>query len=343
MVAVIRHPENPSPALNYEVLRLENEYGRTPDLGGLSLAPDRFPSRPGFGTRGEPLRIWANYFQLLVDPNLVLYKYTIDIQPPVVGKKRTRIIELFLQRPESVARSQSLFSDFKSTLFSRALLADDFTRCNIIYRSEFETEPGPRAIPYLLRLQHTRKLPVRLLLEYLTNANLSTALDEKDALIQAFNIFLNHYAKAHRDLITIGNKTFPMNAAGRDLGGGLMAIRGFFSSVRVATGRILVNVNVCCSAFYRPGTLTALMAAHGVQDKYGLEQFLKGVRVKTSHTRAPHIKTILALASPRDGQGLNQQRPRVPAFGAGADQVQFWLREQNRYVTVSEYFSRCKI
>lgn len=343
MVVEIRHPGEQSLIIDGNVRRLEDEYEKSPNVGGLSLAPERFPSRPGFGTRGEKVTVWANYFQLLVDPRLLLYQYNIDLQPQAVGRKRTRIIELFLQRPESVARSHTICSDFKSTLFSRALLENEFTACQVEYRSELETEPGPQATPYLLRLQHTRTLPVGRLLEYLTTTSMSTAFDEKDGIIQAFNIFLNHYAKSHSSLATFGNKTFPKDVAGRDLGSGLMAIRGFFSSVRAATGRILVNVNVCCSAFYRPGPLTTLMAAHGLQDKYKLEQFLKGVRVKTSHTGTPRIRTILALASPSDGQGLNQQRPKVPEFGAGPNQVLFWLREQNRYVSVSEFFYRCEI
>lgn len=344
-MVITRHPENPSSTLSREVLRLEDEYQKLPNLGGLSLEaePSPFPNRPNFGKRGMPVIIWANYFRLLVDERLVLYQYHIEIQPQAVGRKRTRIIELFLQRPESVARSDSICSDFKSTLFSRTLLDDNSTSYNIVYRSEFETEPDRRATVYHLRLQHTRKLPVRRLLEFITATKLSTSFDEKNDLIHAFNVFLNHYAKSQGDLVTIGSKTFPKDSVGKDLGGGLMAIQGFFSSVRAATGRILVNVNVCCSAFYRPGPLVGLMTAQGSLDKYRLEQFLKGVRVKTSHTGTTRIRTILALASPRDGQDSNQTRPKVLDYGAGPNQVLFWLQAQQRHVTVSEFFYTCKI
>lgn len=342
-VITIRHPENPSATLDHDVLRLEDEYQKMPDLNSLSLDPARFPSRPGFGTRGKPIIIWANYFKLLVDPRLVLYQYKIQVQPQAVGRKLTRVIELFLQQPQSIAISDSICSDFKSTLFSRILLDDDSTACNIVYRSEFETEPAPRATVYHVRLEHTKTLQVRRLLEFLTTTNLPTAFDEKYALLQAFNVFLNHYAKSQGNLVTIGSKTFPKDAVGRDLGGGLMAIRGFFSSVRAATGRILVNVNVCCSAFYRPGPLVNLISAHGLQDKYQLEKFLKGARVKTTHTGTPSIRTIAALASLSDGQGSNQPRPKVPEFGAGPKQVQFWFQEKQRFVTVAEFFYRCKI
>lgn len=339
---ITRHPEDPTSTLNREVLRLENEYQNLPNINNLSLAPERFPARPGFGKRGKSVIIWANYFQLLVDPRLVLFQYNIEIEPQAVGRKRTRIMELFLQRPESVARADSICSDFKSTLFSRAPLDDDFTTCHIVYRSELETEPGPRATAYKVRLQHTKTLPVRRLLEFVTTTDLSAAFEEKNSLIRAFNVFLNHFAKSQGNLVTIGSKTFPKDAVGQDLGGGLTAIRGFFSSVRAATGRVLVNVNVCYSAFYRPGTLAGLMIAHGLQDRYRLQQFLKGARVKINHTRPLRIKTILALASPSDGKGSNQLRPKVPEFGAGPKEVQFWFQEQQRYVTIYEFFYKCK-
>lgn len=340
LVFITRHPEKPT--LDNDVLNLEDEYQNLPNISSLSLAPERFPGRPGFGERGKRVVIWANYFQLRVDSKLVLYQYNIDIQPQAVGRKRSRIIELFLQQPDSIARAETICADFKSTLLSRALLDDEFTACNIVYRSEFEIEPAPRAAVYHLRLQLTKTLPVQCLLDYLKTTNLSTASEEKDALIQALNIFLHHFAKSQSNLTTVGKKTFQKHATGGDLGGGLTAIRGYFSSVRAATGRILVNVNVCCSAFYRPGSLVDIITAHGSRDKYRLEQLLAGVRVKLTHTGTPRIATIKALASPSDGMGANQPQPKVQEFGAAPNQVQFWLQERRRYVTVSEFFHRCK-
>lgn len=338
---ITSHPEDPHSTLR-AILNLEAEYQNLPNISNLSLAPERFPSRPGFGKRGTQTIIWANYFQLLVDPRLVLFQYNIDIQPVVVGRKRARIIELFFQQPESIARADRICSDFKSTLFSRTLLDNEFTACHIKYRSEFEAEPGPRAQLYHLRLQHTSTLPIRRLIEHLETPNLSPDFEQKDALIQSLNISLHHFSKLQSNLITIGNKTFPKDATGRDLGGGLTAIRGFFSSVRAATGRILVNVNICCSAFYQPGPLVNIITAHGSRDKYRLEQLLAGARVKLTHTGTPRIATIKALASPSDGTGTNQPQPKVPEFGAAPNHVQFWLQERQRYVTVSEFFYKCK-
>lgn len=342
LALILRHPAGPT--LSSDVLQLEDGYEQSPNLAGLSLDSESFPSRPGFGTRGDKGIIWTNYFQLLVDDRLVFYRYEIEIQPEAVGRKRARIIELFLQRPESIAMSNRICSDFKSTLLSRTILEDDVAASNIVYRSEFETKPGPRAPVYHLRLKHNKTLPVRRFLESLTTTNLALASsDQKADLLQAFNIFLNHFAKSRGDLVTFGRKTFPKDADGMDLGGGLVAIRGFFSSVRAATGRILVNVNVCCSTFLRPGPLDQLMTTCRAQDRYHLEQFLKSARVKTSYGGTPRIRTIVALASPSDGRGSSQPRPRVQEFGASPDRVQFWFQERQQYVSVSEFFRRCKL
>ncbi|KAL1874884.1 hypothetical protein Daus18300_003425 [Diaporthe australafricana] len=332
-----KHPQQQSPTPD-KVEGFEDEYQQALTPNSPSSTVDGFPSRPGFGKRGQIVSIAANYFELLVDPSRVLIQYSVDVQPKAVGGKLARIIELFLQRPELRARSGSVCTDFKSTLMSRFLLDNALSAFNITYQSEFETVPGTNAKVYHVRLKHTKTLPVRDFLEFLTSTNLSTAFDDKNDMIRAFNIFLNHYTKSQENLVTFGNKTFPKNAVGRDLGGGLLAIQGFFSSVRAATGRLLVNVNVCYSAFYRPGPLVDLIRACRLQDVYRLEQFLKGARVKTTHTRIPTIRTIVALASLSDGQGSSQRRPKVLMFGAGPKQVHFWVPPQGRYVSVSEFF-----
>jgi hypothetical protein len=64
--------------------------------------------------------------------------------------------------------------------------------------------------------------------------------------MQALNIFLNHYAKSANNLAMIGStKSFSLNqnAVRGDLGSGLEVIRGFFSSVRIATCTQVVIVD----------------------------------------------------------------------------------------------------
>ncbi len=300
---------------------------------------EAYPQRPAYGTEGTPVTLWANYVQLVVDPKLVLYRYDINVKPEAKGKKLVRIVGLLLEEPDFAGRKEHVVSDFKSTLVSRQRLPKDEASYEILYRAEGEDEPSQRATKYEIRLKYTNTLPVNQFVEYLTSTTLSND-GEKLPMIQALNIFLNHYSKTNTNLTTIGSsRDFPLSSnydGLGDLGSGLQVIRGFFASVRAATARILVNVNVSYGAFYKRGSLAALIYEYGGQNKHRLASFLKKVKVSPTHLKPrtnkagkeiPKMKTIVGLAAPGDGR-QDEHPPRVNAFAAGPKGVEFWLDQQ---------------
>lgn len=306
------------------------------DLSTLKLSQG-YPTRPGFGTRGAKVLLTANYVELIPPSNLVLHQYAILTTPEAVGRKQKRIVQLMLESPVFEPHRGSVATDFKSTLVSKTKLGDqkhiDF---EIVYRSDGEDEPGTRAAVYKVRLTWAKSLSIGQLTDYLNSTNLGNAVESKHEFTQALNIFLNHYAKSANNVASVGSsKAFSLsqNTARADLGSGLEVIRGFFSSVRTATCRILVNVNISHGAFYHTGPLPGLMGSHGVHITAALEKFLKLVRVQTNHLPEkknkagqviPRIKTIFSLARKDDGHGLPNP-PRVKSHGAGAKDVEFWL------------------
>lgn len=111
------------------------------------------------------------------------------------------------------------------------------------------------------------------------------------------------------------------NAPPMSLGGGLEAWRGFYSSVRPTHNQLMVNVNVCTTAFYTPGNLADAMsnfrnASFGAR----VAGFVKGVRVKTLHLG--YRKSVKALA---------HKTPRQHTFDCA---------ELGGTVTVEDYFKR---
>lgn len=122
----------------------------------------------------------------------------------------------------------------------------------MLYQNENHDEPRDDAPTYTVRVLYTNTLPIGDLINHLKPAGPSSFLD-KQSTIQALNIFLNHHAKTDPKLTTIGSsRAFPLaqETESFPLGVGLIAIRGFFASVRAATSRILVNVNVSHGVFY---------------------------------------------------------------------------------------------
>ena len=319
----------------------KNISGGLPNLKELSLEP-RAPVRPGYGTRGEEVILFANYFELITAPDLILYRYDVQVAPEAKGRMLAQTVRLLLELPEYMAMRDQIVTDFKSTLICRRRLSDTQAEHQILYRSEGEDDARANAKTYRITVQETGTLTVAQLVAFLTSTSVDLAYKDKQPTIQALNIFMGYFSKVSPARATIGsNKSFPLqNAEVRDLGAGLMAIRGFFSSVRVAASRILVNLNVTHAPFYKPMPLLGLMREYGQANRQNLwktGKFLKKLRVKVVHIpdrknkagrSIPRIKTIFGLASPDDGRGLAHP-PRVKQFGAGAKDVEFFLTESS--------------
>jgi hypothetical protein len=85
------------------------------------------------------------------------------------------------------------------------------------------------------------------------------------------------------------------------LGGGLEAWKGFYSSVRPAFKQLMVNVNVCTTAFYMPGNLAdAMMAFRSASFGARPAAFVKGVRIRTTHLGYKKTVKTLAKFTPRE-------------------------------------------
>lgn len=321
-----------------------------PDIGGLQVGA-RFPRRPGFGTKGTKVVLWANYFEFVPPPNLVLYRYRItDVKEqgsgnrPATGKKLKQVINLILEQPPLQQLRNDIVTDFKDFLISRTeLTAGDLRSLppSVQYRAENEDEPRPQAPYYRYNFASDGTISISELTEFLTSTNANATFD-KGPITQALNIFLGHYAKASRQHTNIGaNKSYSLNqpeVSSGNLGAGLTALRGFFSSVRVATTRILVNINVSHAPFYNAVPVVQSLAdfsgAYG-PNRFKLNSFLERVRVRTTHlkekkskagTIIPRVKTISGLAKPGDGSRL-EHPPRIKAYGSGPKDVEFWLDE----------------
>ena len=284
--------------------------------------------------------MWTNYFEMIPSPGLLLYRYNVEVQPAATGKKLTQIIRLLLQLPEYAGSRDEIVTDFKTTLVSRRRLSLAVPESTLQYRVEGEDEPRPKAQTYQLRIEETGTLTVSDLTDYLGSTNVNLNYTDKLPMLYALNIVLGHFAKSAPTITTVGSsKSFPLDQAARrrDLGAGLSALRGFFASVRVATCRILVNVNVSHGAFYNPIPLDHLIRVYDAGNLLKLQSFLRRVRVEVTHLPkkrnkagivVPRVKTIFGLATGNDGHSLDYP-PRVSSFGEGPKGVEFFRKDSS--------------
>lgn len=338
-----RRRSSQAPKLDAEVAKLEDKLGSsTAGLAGLSLT-EAFPTRPSYGGKGRKLELWANYFKLQASQDLVLYQYSMSVTPEAAGRKLDQIVRLFLESPEFQTLQSDIATDFRSTLIARQKLSVPSEERKVTYRAEGEDEPRENATIYTMKLDLSKTLSVADLMKYLTSGNLQTMYNEKLMIVQALNILVNHHSKLSNKIANVGSsKSFLLlDAEAQDLEAGLRAIRGFFTSVRAATGRMLLNVNISNTAFFQAGPLDQLIRAFlqsNNRNRVGLANFLNGVRITTNHLPVRknrsgetiiRAKTIRGLATPNDGYNpdgrVSAHAPRVKEFGAGPRDVQFWL------------------
>jgi eukaryotic translation initiation factor 2C len=159
-------------------------------------------------------------------------------------------------------------------------------------------------------------------------------------ILSALNLVLAaHPTSSHGGGVMVGRNRFffPNAMSPSDLGGGLQAFRGFYSSVRPTHNQLMVNVNgmhitscsslctkfppVCTTAFYTPGNLMdSLNAFMNASFSARANAFVKGVRVKTTHLG--YKKTI---------KGISNHTART---------YKFPCEELGGEVTVEEYFKK---
>ena len=254
------------------------------------------------------------------------------------GKKAKRIVQLLLE-DHFQHRRHEIATDFRSNLISKTALEIDDVGYPISYRGEEEDDPAPNAKGYRAHLASTGLVNASELINYLTSLQVGSMLGAKEEIIQAMNIIAGHHPKSASTVATVaGNRHFDLNSGEQDrmkLGAGIEAMRGFLMSVRPATARILVNVQVKNMAFYDEGPLDALMRAYMQENRannVSVAKFVKKLSVDVTHIarknksgrRIPRIKTIQGLATRDDGRGSDHP-PRVSQFGAGAKEVEFFL------------------
>ncbi|KAE8398720.1 ribonuclease H-like domain-containing protein [Aspergillus pseudonomiae] len=328
----------PSP----QVLKTEDTLAAA--LAVKKTKPTEYPQRPGYGTRGQPVTLYANYLDLK-SAGAQLLRYHVEISPDSAtkrapaGKKARQIIKLLIEQNFSES-SKNIVTDYKSTLIANLKILDneEIHQYDVRYRSEYDDEYPENAMVYRVTCQFTGTLSPAELLAYLTSTNPDDQFGSKAEVLQAMNIILGNHPKIQDWIASVGaNKHYAIRGdlcEKWELGAGLEALRGFFISVRAATARLLLNIQVKYIACYQEGPLGHVIKEYQRvhRDVSNLRRFLVKLRVRVTHIQrknkqgeiVPRIKTIAGLATIKDGAS-QVNPPKVPRYGAGPKEVEFFL------------------
>ena len=281
------------------------------------------PLRPAYGDKGQPIILLANYLQVAMIDTQQLFTYEAVLDERLSNRRqRQQFLETALKSiPELKNLGEGIATDYTSLVVtsSKISLGPSETKTFVIeyYDTEFpEGRVLTRGKPFQLKLSLAGTTSSADLSRYIMSgpANSSEAVDSDSAdskAVQTLNIVMQSHPNKELGVYQGGRNKFfhyptdPDIFNNFDLLGGLIAVRGYYSSVRFSTSRTLLNLNRQCSPFYKSinvHDLIQLFQKMSPGNWQALEYFLKRLRIKTSYIKGPDgspirkVKTVNGLS-----------------------------------------------
>uniref|UniRef100_A0A8H8CN02 Argonaute-like protein n=1 Tax=Psilocybe cubensis TaxID=181762 RepID=A0A8H8CN02_PSICU len=293
----------------------------------MKVAPDR-PVRPGYGTKGTPIMLRANFFPVRV-PQGPIYDYVVEISPSptkAVDKIKIRLFELLENTPACQQHLPYIAHDRSQRLVSAKKLPQPLDIL-VPFVEDGATGPAPNAQVYTISIKFERELDTRQLVTYMEGQPSWRDYDPLP-LISALNLVLQQHA--NRVGIRVGKSKyfFPASTEAHHLGPGLQAIQGFYASVRPAYKQLMVNVNACMSAFITPGNLADRLQEFNTNSRGGMPTLPKGM-IKSIRVRTLHLGYKKKLDSFGNGSARNTTF-NCEEFGGKISVEQYFLKKYKK-------------
>ncbi|KAF1983196.1 hypothetical protein K402DRAFT_179460 [Aulographum hederae CBS 113979] len=332
-----------------EVLKLEIPQDRTDEV---------HTRRTGIfeASHLKPVPIRTNHFVVDVRGNPVLHEYVVSGMPNSISKNKKRVLmaQLIQNSPTLSARQNQFATDQSSIIISWTPLYHLSTPGVAGETVTVQTykNTGKKDDPEDLSLIVTYNTAINLadFKRYCNSEadiDLMTKIDTVTTralnIIMGKNITERPLNDPYAAVNTGANKFFRKSAWDR-LGGGLLTLRGYYSSVRPGQGNILLNVNTVTSAFYAPMLVSDFMDEFDrVAGPGEYERALQGIRVYITYRRGTALKTKDGKSMDDGNEGINSEARRVKTingFGKNPTQIQF--EAQGKMTTVQEHYRKRK-
>ena len=297
------------------------------------------------------------------DQHLFAYEIVMDDRLNSKRKRQHFMKSVLRQLPELEALGSGVATDYASLIVASATLELGPSDHRTFTLDHYDTEipevhvTAPPGNPFKLEMSLIGALSSSDFSKFmgpnLTNSIHSDTADTE--AVRVLNVIMASHPNKDPDVYQgAQNKFFRYPSqdtfSDYDLGAGLIAVRGYYSSVRFSTSRILLNLNVQCTAFYKAINARELVQEFqksAPDDWSALNSFLWMLRVKTSYMKAldgtpkPRVSSVVGFSHKKVQAGGTNKTVANPEFNHGdANEITFKLkrREQEATVSVTEYF-----
>ena len=251
-------------------------------------------------------------------------------------RKKRRLFEILLQHPVLKAAGEAVVTDYADFVFTVKEL-DLSKEIHVVYSAEQGGRESTEKIKVHIKLG--ARLDVGSLTEYLSSPFTAQKAPADKEIIQALNIVMKHSPSMKSDISvgTDNSKFYPLSGESEQLRRCVVALKGYYASTRTSTARLLINLNVCTSAFYQEARVDVIMKhlrEKPEPDTAETEAFLKKRRVSTHHLKSKRFKIIRGFLPRPAGADTAYHNARTFKF-TPPDKI-----FEGKEVTVEDYFAR---
>ncbi|KAK7032399.1 hypothetical protein VNI00_013147 [Paramarasmius palmivorus] len=311
-----------SPAMPDDRLRDNDLNALVSSFRNLQVASNdpRRPLRPGFGTQGTPITLRANFFPYRLPKDLVVYEYRVEISPQTALKRR--MFKLLEESPQCRPFIKHIAHDGSEKLVSSKPLPQPLN-ISIVFREEGEAQPRANAKVYNMSIALTTTIDTRQLPRYLAGQDRNYNIAP---LLAALNLVQQRHASQHGIRVGKGRYFFPLQSQTYPLGPGVIAVQGYYASVRPVYKELMVNVNVCTSAFLDlPGNMADALFNFSGRSSGAMP------------TLPPNLLRNLKVTTTYLGY---KKRLKVYAIGTTSARNTFFKHDQYGQISVENYFKK---
>lgn len=345
-------PPGPKAKINAGITLKENadlQENQNPSIDQHSLEDTNLPNRPAFAKIGVSVDLRANLFEISLSDSQQLFPYKAEFDQRLQDNKRQTgwFFQTILQElPELKSMGDGVATDYASLLVTSAKIDLGPTNRKTFtmgyYKRGGQGDPvRAGAKPFEFTLSSLPPITSADLSRYVGSspAILGESESTDSEVIRTLNVIIAGHPNKDPGVYQGGQGRlfrYPTRseASSFDLQGGLIAVRGYFYSVRFATLRVLLNVHGQCNPFYKVGDARALMQEFKdlVGEKAGaLEGFFHLLKVRTSYMKA-------------NGKPITNFRTVVGLSAGNANDTKFKQtgRQPEATISVAQYFSSRK-
>ena len=322
------------------------------------------PERPSFSANGKPVKLWANSYTVSLKIKNDIWACNIEVvkrpqQPSpsntgvpamraVRGPELAAVIVEALRQIQLLNPGIAITSEFKSRLVAtqQIVLPNDLLEVTL------------DRVTYNVSLVGGQPVTVEALMRYLQDMNdRDTRYPKFEDTLNALNVVLGHAARNDPAISAIGSNRFFNTGAMADpherydLFCGILGIRrGYFQSLRLSTGRLLLNTNTTYGVFRLEGELSEYFTKAGIDRRRpdstfrSMAMLLSGARVECrfkndAQEEGTQRKTILGIFN---GDKVTGENVRIQSDGhiPGPGQVQF--HNGTEFISVMDHYRNSK-